>query len=180
MASDTDGANTNVDVVFSKLAIHDLSMAYCRAMDRCDENLLRSVCHPDSTFVSGVVDGPLDVFAPGIIAHLRSSLKSSFHAIANEWVEITGDRAKGESYVIGIISLGDGENAAQFISGGRYLDQYERRAGTWKFLQRNYVPDFMVNCPSPIAGQPFGTAFGKGGRKPDDPIYAFWPQVAPT
>ena len=174
------GMSTNPDAtldgVISKQAIHELGMAYCRAVDRGDEALLRSLFHPDATVVSGVVNGGIDEFAPAIVSIIRDNLKSSFHSVANEWVKVDGDSAVGESYVTAFTLAGEGADAAQTISGGRYVDRYTRRDGQWKISERVFVMDFNINQPSTaIFGEgPYEHLTLRGGFKPDDPVFGFW------
>jgi hypothetical protein len=172
----SDDLDATIDNVLAKQAIHELGMAYCRAVDRGDEALLRSVFHPDATVVSGVVNGGIDEFAPAIVSIIRGNLKSSFHSVANEWVKINGDTAVGESYVTAFTLAGEGSMAMQTISGGRYLDRYARRDGRWKISERVFVMDFNINQPSTaLFGEgPYEHLTLRGGFKPDDPVFGFW------
>jgi hypothetical protein len=171
-----DQDEATLDTLLSKQAIHELGMAYCRAVDRGDEEALRSLFHPDASIVSGVVNGGVDVFAPAMVGLVTGMLKSSFHSVANEWVKITGDSAVGESYVTAFTLAGEGSSATQTISGGRYLDRFDRRNGQWKFSERVFVMDFNINQPSTAifdAG-PYESLKLRGGFKPLDPVYMFW------
>jgi hypothetical protein len=177
-----DTNDATLDGVLSKQAIHELGMAYCRAVDRGDETLLRSLFHSDANIVSGVINGGIDEFAPAIVGLIRGHLKSSFHSVANEWVRVSGDTAVGESYVTAFTLAGEGPGAMQTISGGRYLDRYDRRDGTWKIAERVFVMDFNINQPSTaIFGEgPYEHLTTRGGFKPDDPVFEFWNDSQPT
>ncbi len=168
--------DATLDGVISKQAIHELGMAYCRAVDRGDEALLRSLFHADATVISGVVNGGIDEFAPAIASIIRGNLKSSFHSVANEWVKVDGDSAVGESYVTAFTLADEGADAAQTNSGGRHVDRYTRRDGQWKILERVFVMDFNINQPSTaIFGEgPYEQLTLRGGFKPDDPVFGFW------
>lgn len=81
-------------------------------------------------------------------------------------VAVDGDAAEGEVYTIATHTfVADGRDV-DVIVGGRYLDRYEKRDGTWKILERVIVTDTAhVNDPStrdlshPITrGTPVGTA----------------------
>ena len=41
-------ASSALQILLDKQEIHEVIMRYCRAIDRCDEELLSSVYHPDA------------------------------------------------------------------------------------------------------------------------------------
>jgi hypothetical protein len=161
----------DIDVALSKQALHDLGMAYARGVDRADSDLLLSIFHDDSTVISGVINGSGPEFARGITGFVRANLERCFHSVANEWYEVDGDRAVGESYGIATITAGGND----VISGGRYLDTYERRNGIWKFLSRTWVCDWTMTLPTTHQTdgmyEPLQT---RGCYGKDDPVYRFW------
>ena len=173
----SDDLERSLDAALSRQAIHDLVMAYCRAVDRGDEALFRSVFHPDAVMVAGGLNGPVAEIAADAIAGVRGGLKSSFHALANEWVQVNGDTAVGESYVTAYTLAVEGAEAVQAVLGGRYLDSFERREGVWKIARRVFVMDFNINQPSTaMFGEGMYAALTtRGGYMPDDPIHGFWP-----
>lgn len=164
-------STAQIDALIARQACHDLSMAYCRAADRGDEALMASIFHPDATVVSGIKNGSGADFARDITAFVKANLERCFHSVANEWYEIDGDQGVGESYVIAMVSAGGND----IMTGGRYLDAFERRDGLWKIRSRTFVLDWTTTHPTTFeqAGMyaPLTTrgAFGK-----NDPIYAFW------
>ena len=169
-----------LDALASRQAIHDLMMAYCRAVDRGDQGSLLALFHPDATIVSGLVNGPAEAFAGQLIAHVTGQLASCSHSVANEWIEVNGDQAVAESYVIAF-TLSEGEDARQAIVGGRYLDRFERRPhhgndGEWKFRERVFVMDYNINQPSTaqFGEGMYASLRTRGGHKPDDPVFEFW------
>ena len=48
--------------------------------------------------------------------------------MTNHWIDIEGDAAVGESYVIAYQQIA-GEEPQDVMTGGRYIDRYERRDG---------------------------------------------------
>ena len=160
-----------LDAALSKMAIHDLAMAYCRGVDRGDADLLKSIFHDDSTVISGVVNGSGADFAEQITAFCPANLDYCFHSVANEWVEVKGDHAVGELYVLAHMTAG----GQDVMTGGRYIDSYERRDGVWKIKTRTFVSDWSSTHPT--TGQTDG--FYKGMERPPrfgktDPVYAHW------
>lgn len=166
----------DVDLALSRQALHELTMAYCRGADRADEALLASVFHDDATVVAGAFNGKAPQFARDVTKQIRENLKRVFHSVANEWFQIAGDRAVGESYAIAVATVTVDGKDMDAITGGRYLDRFERRGGTWKIAERVFVQDWNINQASSAS---FDDAF-YGGLKlrgcygASDPVYAFW------
>jgi len=164
-------SDEDIDRALSRQALHDLCMAYARGVDRADQELLTSIFHEDATVVSGVVNGSGAKFAAEITAFVKANLERCFHSVANEWFEIRGNRAVGESYVIAVVTAAGND----VLTGGRYLDEFERRAGAWKFANRTFVCDWTLTQPTSYQSDGFYAALsthGCYGR--DDPVYAFW------
>ena len=66
--------------------------------------------------------------------------------MTNHWIEIEGDAAVGESYVIAYQQTA-GEAPQDVMTGGRYIDRYERRDGEWKISHRTFVMDWTTSSP---------------------------------
>jgi hypothetical protein len=160
-----------IDQALSKQALHDLAMAYARAVDRADAELLASLFHEDATVISGVINGPAPRFAREIPEFVTKNLERCFHSVANEWFEIKGDRAIGESYVIATVTAG----GRDIMTGGRYIDSYERRNGVWKFSSRDFVMDWSTNHPASFEpGGMYASLKTRGCYGREDPVYKFW------
>ncbi|MFU8763317.1 MAG: nuclear transport factor 2 family protein [Haliea sp.] len=173
MQTMTDG---DLDTMISRQAIEDLLLAYCRGVDRGDAELLASVFHDDATVISGVINGSAKDFARDIVAWCGENTKSVFHTFSNQWIEISGDSAVGEAYVMAAQLVDTPDGVITALVGGRYLDRFERRAGMWKIAQHTFVMDWNLSQPAPVAqGEDPFAAMLRGGRKPNDPLYEFWP-----
>jgi hypothetical protein len=174
MADDGDLA-AKAAVVLAKQDIHELIMAQARATDRGDEPLLRSVWHPGATIDVGVFAGSADEFC-GMIIGATADRKGLFHSVANEWVEVQGDVAVAESYVIAFSTVPSEEGEADELTGGRYVDRFERREGVWKYTHRTFVMDWTIRQPSSdqSGSGMYETLKTRGGKKPHDPLYEFW------
>lgn len=174
----TETAEQQIDHILARQALHDLGMAYCRGVDRGDGDLLRSVFHDDATVSVGVFEGSALEFADIMVAPAPERVRT-FHSVANEWYDVDGDRAVGESYVIAVSTwLADGQESDGIV-GGRYLDRFERRAGVWKLAHRTFVLDWNINQPTTAQwdNEFYGQLKTRGGRAPDDPVYGFWPKA---
>lgn len=166
---ETDAAA--LDAALSREAIRRLVHGYCRAADRADAELMASLFWEDATVISGVSNGSASEFARAVTEHVTANLEVCFHSVANEWIEVQGDHAVGEHYVI----AHDRAQGTERMTGGRYVDSYERRDGTWKIAARTFVCDWTASHPASF--EPAGfyeglTTRGCFGRL--DPIYKHW------
>lgn len=165
----------SIDAIVSRQQISDLTMAYCRGVDRADAALLAEVFHDDSTVVSGAFNGNGKTFAAEICRIVEEAFEQTFHSVANHWVEVDGDGAVGETYVIACsTSRGEGERT-DMLTGGRYIDRFERRDGTWRIAERTFVMDWARSEPSTrqMDGPFYGALDLRGCRGSGDPVYAF-------
>jgi hypothetical protein len=87
--------------LIAKQEIHDVLMRYCRAVDRLDEELLRSVYFPDAWDDHGLFSGTRDDLIAWVIPFLRDNFTTSIHAIHNLLIEVNGDAAFSEAYFTG-------------------------------------------------------------------------------
>lgn len=161
-----------IDAVISRQQIADLTMAYCRGVDRADAELLESIFHEDSTVVSGAYNGPGKAFATVICGVVQDAYEQTFHSIANQWIEVEGDGAVGETYVIAVSTGRDGTDT---LTGGRYVDRFTRRAGRWAIAERTFVLDWLRAEPSTrdVSGPMYAALDLHGSRGRGDPVYAF-------
>lgn len=126
---------------------------YCRALDRVDEDLLRSVFHPDSTHEHGAFKGTSAEFCNYAMATVRA-LDWTQHFLSNVSIEIQGDAARVESYFLAFHRLNQGRPGSgvfhahdlrqheDVVIGGRYLDRFEYREGEWKIAHRQGINEW--------------------------------------
>lgn len=165
------GDDQRMRVLLDKREIHDALMRYCRGCDRADENLLRSVVHPDAVFRRGdqTWEGP-DAIVRDLVQRTRRADKS-LHTVTNELIEVDGDTAQAEFYWIAYaVRNSDGRTFAS-ENCGRYVDRWERRAdGHWRIAHRLYLiewsrADEVGETPAEIK------RFGSGLQSRSDPSY---------
>ncbi|EJL34581.1 nuclear transport factor 2 family protein [Novosphingobium sp. AP12] len=161
-----------IDAVISRQQIADITMAYCRGVDRADVALLSRAFHDDATVVSGAFNGSGPDFAVAIRKLVEETYEQTFHSIANQWIEVSGDGAVGETYVIAVSTTRDGTDT---LTGGRYVDRFERRGGRWAIAERTFVLDWTRSEPSTrdMVGGMYGALDLHGSRGQSDPVYAF-------
>lgn len=140
---------------------------YCRAVDRGDRELLRSLYHPDAKEEHGAYNGDLDGFIDYAFATLDWAKEGLSHHITNILIDVRGERAFAESAFISISPRAtDLEgNEIDLIIFGRYLDAFECRQGAWKIAHRRVV--FDSNHTYPASGEwsgPFYSNFKPKGQ----------------
>jgi ketosteroid isomerase-like protein len=155
--------------LLDKAQIHDALMRYSRGVDRGDGELVMSCFHPDATLDMG--RGPMSAaaLAEGIA---KMTATGAMHFIGNEYVEVDGDTAYGETYFISYATITDSGHPATRSRGGRYLDRFERRDGQWKIARRLLVDEWSRLDDLPAPGPP-PSAGHVGLRSKDDPVYTF-------
>ncbi|GEL22386.1 hypothetical protein PSU4_13400 [Pseudonocardia sulfidoxydans NBRC 16205] len=177
MTIDDDRLRTLVD----RADIHDVLMRYCRGVDRCDVELIRSVYHLDSVDDHGYWSGPGQEFPEFIVGRLTSAALRTTHAVANELIELDGDTARVETYVFAYLwrvaqteaeGSADGSAEALDVFAGRYVDQFARRDGVWRIASRTVVHDWSCTPQvlPPALGLPLD-AFVQGRRDRSDHSY---------
>ncbi|HEU0118506.1 MAG TPA: nuclear transport factor 2 family protein [Alphaproteobacteria bacterium] len=137
-----------LQAVVDKSEIADVLTSFARGIDRIDENLLRSVMHPDATLDlgPGIFQGTGNDYVNWILGVLQG-IKSSHHMIANVRVELEGDAALVESYFHAHFRLDKPIGREDVFMGGRNLDRLERRpggpGGVWKIVHRKQMLDWV-------------------------------------
>ena len=155
--------------LLDKQEIHEVLMRYCRGIDRRDEELLKSVFHPDALDEHGVFDGNALEFAHIAIDMLKQFTATS-HMIMNEYVQLEGETAHVESYVLASHRSMRDERTIDMTMGARYVDRFERRNGEWRIAYRVVVHDWnreqTVEATWPESG-----GFVQGRRDRGDRFY---------
>jgi ketosteroid isomerase-like protein len=157
-------------------ALRKLVHAYCRAVDRGDIAALRQLYHPDAVDAHGAFStGWVDGFFEQLVAS-RPYIRAMAHNITTANFAIDGNAAEGEIYNIAVHTLAGKERDVDLIIGGRYLDKYQKRDGTWKLLERTIVTDWArVTDPSSMdMGHPITAHTLKGALDENDPSYRFF------
>lgn len=128
--------------LLDKQQIYDALMRYARGVDRCDEELMRSVYHEDAFDHHGPFQGNGWDFVALFIPSSREDSTFTQHLIGNVLVEVEGDRALSEAYFIASVGRLDGDQEVVDAFGGRYVDKWERRDGRWGVSHREVVHEW--------------------------------------
>jgi len=183
-----------LDEVEDRQKVYEVLARYCRALDRCDLELMRTVYWEDGIDDHGVFCGNAQEFAGFIIREIQEWFELTMHAICNVLIELDGETAHVESYLISYCQVkadrariegvfgptylqrfvGANEPAPQdFLYGGRYVDRLEKRNGVWRVAKRTVVMDWNRNEPSrDILDEGMFKALAlRGARDRSDAVY---------
>jgi hypothetical protein len=143
-------------VLAAKEAIRELVLLYSRGVDRGDIELLKGLYTRDATDHHGAhFSGTADAYIE-FLSRSLPKIYASGHFACNHLISvIDDDHAEGEVYAIAWHIIPDGKGgAAQDLAGVRYIDQYRREDGRWRFAKR--VVTFDLRDIKPVA-TPAGT-----------------------
>jgi hypothetical protein len=174
-----DRLHQDVRELIDRQSILDCLNRYARALDRKDPEALQSVFHPDATDHHG---GHVDYHpaADALVAdwEIRDADRSfSQHLLLNTSIDLDGDQAHTETYFQLIVGLKPGvrpDAPRLSVSGGRYIDRFERRAGQWRIARRVLIVEYMAAMES--MDRPHHLLWARRDRL--DPSYAR-PLLAP-
>jgi hypothetical protein len=163
-----------VDDILARAEIHSVLMRYCRAVDRGDVELLRSVYHGQAHDHHGSFQGLGYDFAPYIVSKMDPVDLAGQHHITNFLIELDGETAKVESYFLAVHPYSDAEGrSALALIGGRYLDDFACIDGRWAITRREVILDWSrarIDGPD----WPGMVAYPQAARRDADPSHAFF------
>lgn len=156
--------------------IHQILMRFCRAIDRGDEELLRSCYHPYATYDYGDANGLATEFIKDSIESLAQFVTTQ-HSVSNYYfLNQTETTAKVETYCNAYHRISDPDGDRDMIVSGRYLDDFEKANGEWRIQHRTFVFDWNQTSPSivPKDSDMFAGLSNGGERYPNDLSYWFY------
>jgi ketosteroid isomerase-like protein len=165
-----------IEDMLAKEAIRNLVGQYCRAADRNDLDLLRSLYWEDALDEHGYNKSNT---AKEFIDRIPEfeGINCVQHNVTSQMIAVNGDEAEGESYVIAYHNYMTPDGPTVMICGGRYLDRYTRKNGEWRIAHRKCTTDwgheFGVPSLDPPATFTDG-AIAVGKKSGDDVSYGFF------
>lgn len=151
-----------------EIELRGIAMRYARAIDRRDRELLLSCYHPDATDEHGTLfSGDARAYADWQPEVMRP-FEVTAHYIMNTSYRVAGERAQGEIYFVAFHRTLP-PAPREIVVGGRYLDDYERRAGEWRIARRMLVWDFSREQPVDAQQLEFLRSLGAQGAGAGDP-----------
>jgi hypothetical protein len=161
----------SVQEFIDKQALHELVLRYCRACDRRDFPQLRALYHDDAIDDHGTMfHGTADEYVAWL-PRVMENFEATVHSVTNSLFVLAGDAAQGEIYTVAYHRTHPPQ-AQEVVIGGRYLDHYERRGGTWKFKRRALALDWCRVTPvQEAAYREFAAGAPRGRTDHEDPSY---------
>jgi hypothetical protein len=143
-------ASPALAAIIAKEEIRELALLYCRGVDRKDFDLIRSLYTDDATDAHGANFYPTpDAFVDALRAGLPK-MPYTGHHICNHLISVDGDTSEGEIYALAYHTLPDGEGGlVEYLVWVRYLDQYRKVGGRWRFSARKVIYDLDRKRPIP-------------------------------
>lgn len=130
-------------------AILDCLKRYTRGADRHDVELIKSAFWPDAKISYGRPITIEEFAAWGNSLHATKYVQNQHH-VTGQTIDIQGNSAHVESYVIYFLLSGKNTTGTNTIGSGRYVEQYEKRNGEWRIKIREYIPDVLFEGVTPI------------------------------
>jgi hypothetical protein len=156
-----------VQWLLDREAIWDCIYRYARGLDRHDPEVFASAYHVDGIDRHGDFIGLRDEFVPWGLDLLASEWDAHTHFLTNNRVEIDGDVAHSECYVL--FAQRRREGAKVDLGGGRYIDRLERRDGEWRIAARELVLDWTARADTAVYADV--ASYTRGSWDRDDPSY---------
>jgi hypothetical protein len=171
----TKSRDEMIDILWAEREIRQVVQNYCRGVDRCKINLLESVFHEDAIDEHGF--NPTNTAREYLdaVPVRRPHIEEIQHHTTNHVIQIDGDRAEGEVYVIAYHRYQEEGAFIILAVGGRYLDKYECRDKVWRIAHRVCVEDWSIKMPAPQQRKDELTGtLPHGGLGEADPSYRFF------
>ena len=141
--SDTGvGDGNRIEQLLAKRDIHDVMLTYLRGTDRLDPDLIDFAYHPDAIDDHGGYELRGAGIGKILVPLVKDLFTSTFHLLGNHLIELDGDIAYSEAYVLGYYTAVDSEGEYLLIRALRYIDQFERRNGQWKIARRRLIREW--------------------------------------
>jgi len=170
------GLDRDVAVLLDKLAITELLTGYLRAIDRGDIATLRASYLPGATEEhGGLYAGPAQGYVDSIEKALTHPRAVGTHALSNVLIEVHGDRARAEHYVLAMTRIKVDGVITDSLVASRIIDDLRRHDGRWAIARRRLRFDWSHDLgPQParwVSGLHDPADLLHGAKFPHDPVY---------
>ena len=137
---------------------------FARGIDRHDWELVRSCYHDGALDDHGPFKGPVEEYVAWVSEALPGLADMTMHFIGNVLIDLDGDSAQSEAYVVGYHRYRrDDGSRWDWLGGGRYVDHFERR-GDWRIVDRVLVWEWVRDDPVEQEWEGFGITGHAGVR----------------
>jgi ketosteroid isomerase-like protein len=165
-----------LQALLDKAEITELLTRYLRAIDRGDIASLRACYAPDATEEhGGIYAGPAQGYIDTIEAKLTSPRAVGTHTLSNVLVDVDGDRARSEHYVLALTRVKVDGVVQDSLVASRIIDDLLRSEGRWLIARRRLRFDWAHDLgPRPerwVSGTLDPAALLHGEKYPHDLVY---------
>lgn len=172
MSNDADELQMLVD----KSRITELLTRYLRAIDRADIDTLRACYGAGATEEhGGMYSGTAQGYVDSIQDALRHPRAVGTHTLSNVLIDLDGDRAASEHYVLALTRVRVDGVITDYLVSSRIIDELERRDGQWLITRRRLRFDWSQELgPRPevwLGGHLDPSKLLHSSNFPDDPVY---------
>ncbi len=137
-----------------RAVIKDVYSRYAYGVDSLDLELVRSVFDPACVVVGTMEQGTLDDYLLGLEEGL-AAYDATMHFKGNQYIDIDGDEAFVETWVIGYHMEAAGSPIDSLVLALRYKDDLRRAGDDWKIVRREAVRQWHTGpFPRPFVGPP--------------------------
>jgi SnoaL-like domain len=165
-----------VQALLDKTEITELLTRYLRSIDRGDIATLRACYAPGATEEhGGLYAGPAQGYIDSIEKALTHPRSVGTHTLSNVLIDVDGDRALSEHYVLALTRVKAGGVVEDSLVSSRIIDDLERHDGRWLIARRRLRFDWSQALgPRPrlwVSGQLDPSQLLHSNKFPDDPVY---------
>ncbi len=168
---DLQDLQRRIEYLMDRQAILDCISAHARGHDRHDADIITSTYHADGFDEHGKAINRGPEYAAWINPVHAAGSQNHLHNVTTHTVEIDGDTAHAESYVLVTLLNHDGVTA-RFING-RYIDRLEKRDGVWRIAVRRSTVEVMATADASGLNSPMfvDQGYSRGTRDGRDLSY---------
>lgn len=167
LRAELDAMRAELRAVTDRQEILDCIHRFSKGLDRLDRELIVSAYHEDGVDHHGAFYGGPEEFATWVDGLLRPEWDCSVHFLDVNNLEIDGDEAHSETYVLFTQRRVDGDGID--FGGARYLDRHTRRDGRWRIAARKLIIEWSSRTPSMVFADV--AEYERGSRDRDDPSF---------
>ncbi|ROO86460.1 SnoaL-like protein [Actinocorallia herbida] len=167
-----------VRALLDKQEITELLTRYLRSADRGDAAGLAACYLPGATEDhGGVFTGTAEDYVADITPVLTHPRGRTMHCMTNVLIDLDGDTAAAESYVVTFSAVRTPDGPGSSFVGARILDRLERHDGRWGIAHRALLWEWSHDAAAAetwLFGMlvPDTDVLTRGAKYPADPVYA--------
>lgn len=153
--------------------IRNVMARYCHGIDRLDAKMVKACFFDDAIDDHGFFNGSAHEFTDLAVQRLGSRFLSTKHHMTTHYVELDGDTAHCETYILALSRASKDGDLFDITFSARYLDRFECRDGVWKIAYRQLVSDGRRTDPVAVDPAELDQT-AQGARGTQDPSFDFF------